>query len=294
IAPYGAAVYLGGAEPLLRRDFFDIVAHIKHRGLRASFTTNGTLLTARKIEKLVAMQVDHVTFSVDGDETLHDRIRGTGSYKRVVWSIQTLCQRRNAAGATRPGISVNIAVTGPLVSRLTSALAAIRDATGDLPDIYRIHHLWYVTPEELTAHQSATRRLLGCGAPGAASHVIPRSQVDEATLLAAELRVARAWPKVTCFPDLSDEEVVAYYTDPDGDRPRCVAPFFQVLVKPNGDVLFCPDGWIDDFVLGNVRQESFEDIWNGERARKFRQVLFAEKSFPACRRCSFMYSGRGR
>ncbi len=287
-----SAIYLGGAEPLLRRDFFEILDYIKARGLSVSFTTNGTLLDPGKIEVLVRLGVEHIAFSVDGHEQLHDDIRGEGAYKRVVLAIRELSSCRKQRGSRKPFISINMTVTTTLPTRLKETIDAAMDATDDGVDCYRIHHLWFITRKELLAHQAATRQFLGCSAAGAASHLIPSSQVLDVAPLADELLSLKGWSKVRSFPDLSHDDLLQYYTEGGKIDQRCIAPFLGVVIKPNGDVTFCPDEWIDDYILGNVRDDSLEAIWNNARARKFRSALFRQKCFPGCKRCSFMYSLR--
>jgi len=291
-AKFKSAMYLGGAEPLLRRDFFEILGYIKARGLVVEFTTNGTLLDPGKIETLVSLGVDHVAFSVDGVEQLHDDIRGEGAYQRVVHAIGELSKCRKRRGSKWPYISINMTVSGNLATRLKETIRAVVDATDDGVDSYRIHQLWFITHQELLAHQSATRQFLGCSSPGAASHLIPRSQLLDATPLAEEILSLKSWSKVRSVPDLTHDDILKYYAEGEEIDQRCIAPFYGVVIKPNGDVKFCPDEWIDDYILGNVRNDSLEAIWNNARARKFRSALVRQKCFPGCKRCSFMYSVR--
>ena len=291
-AQFQARLYLGGAEPLLRRDFFEILEYIKARGLFVSFTTNGTLLDPAKADTLVRLGVDHVTFSVDGVEQLHDDIRGAGAYQRVVRAIRELVHCRARSGSARPVIAVNMTVSDQLATRLEETIRAVADATGDGVDRYRIHQQWFITGEELRAHQAATQQFLGCSSPGAAGHLIPSSQLLDARPIADEVRALQHWPKVRSFPDLSHEELLQYYAEGATLDQRCVAPFVGVVIKPNGDVKFCPDEWIDDYILGNVRKDSLDAIWNNAKARRFRSALFRQKCFPGCTRCNFMYSIR--
>ena len=291
-ATFKSRLYLGGAEPLLRRDLFEILEYIKARGLFVSFTTNGTLLNPAKADRLVRLGVDHVTFSVDGVDQLHDEIRGNGAYQRVVRAIRELADCRTRRGSARPTIAVNMTVSEKLATRLEETIRALADATGDGVDRYRIHQLWFITRQELGAHQAATQRFLGCSSPGAASHLIPSSQLLDARPIAEEVRALKHWPKVRSFPDLTHKELLAYYAEGETTDQRCVAPFVGVVIKPNGDVKFCPDEWIDDYVLGNVRNESLGAIWNNAKARRFRSALFRQKCFPGCKRCNFMYSIR--
>jgi radical SAM protein with 4Fe4S-binding SPASM domain len=183
-------------------------------------------------------------------------------------------------------------VSETLATRLEDTIRAVADATGDGVDRYRIHQQWFITREELRAHQAATQQFLGCASPGAASHLIPRSQVLDARPIADAVRAMQQWPKVRSFPDLRHAELLQYYAEDATFDQRCVAPFSALVIKPNGDVKFCPDEWIDDYVLGNVRTESLDAIWNNAKARRFRSALFRQKCFPGCKRCNFMYSIR--
>ena len=290
LSSFKPRIYLGGAEPLLREDLFIILEYLKRHGLVVSFTTNGALFDPRKIEMLVALEIDQVTFSIDGNEKLHNQIRGEGMFKKVTSAIKELSECRQKGDSNKPVISINFTITSDLTNHLHEAIKAVKEATNDGADIYRLHHLWHISHNELSAHQSAIKKNLGCNAEGAASHWITSSQGIDPRSLANEVSLLKNQSRVTSFPDLPPHEIVNYYSESEGMGGRCIAPFFRVVIKPNGDVKFCPDEWIDDFVLGNIRHDNFDTIWNNERARRFRAVLFKEKCFAGCKRCSWLYS----
>lgn len=176
-----------------------------------------------------------------------------------------------------------------VVGHLKETVDTIRDRTGNEIDFFRIHHLWFVTPKELQAHREAVHKALKVSAPGAESHCIPLSRQLDFAMLADEIAQVKNEGKIRFFPDIHDGEINTYYSEGYRSTKRCLAPFHAVVVKPNGDVKFCPDEWIDDYVLGNVRRDRFETIWNHTKAKYFRSVIFRRKSFPACKRCSWMY-----
>jgi radical SAM protein with 4Fe4S-binding SPASM domain len=53
-------------------------------------------------------------------------------------------------------------------------------------------------------------------------------------------------------------------------------------IQPNGDANFCVD--FPDYIFGNVRQETIQSIWNGERAQRFREYRRAQP-LAICHRC---------
>jgi Fe-coproporphyrin III synthase len=290
VAKYQSSIYLGGSEPFVRKDILSILEHIKKCKLSVSFTTNGTLLDANMDKNIVKLGIDQMFFSIDGDKKLHDQIRGKGVFRKVTSNIREIFKWKNKINSQKPLIAVNITITPFIIGHLQKSLEAIREATEDTVDYYRIHHSWYITPNELAVHQSLVNKYLKCFAPRAACHLSPASMNIDSLTLANEISQLKNHPKIQFFPNLHDNELHNYYSEAVLPQLKCLAPFYSVVIKPNGDVKFCPDEWIDDYVLGNIRQNSFEGIWNNKKARYFRSVIFRHNCLPGCKRCSWMYS----
>ena len=289
LAAYGPHIYFGGAEPFIREDFLEILAHVKSFALSISFTTNGTLLDQKIIEKIIELGIDSINVSIDGPEELHDKLRGQGNFRKVMSNMQYLLECKKRDNIKKPLITVNITINPLIIGHLKETIDTIRETVGDEIDFFRIHHLWFVTPRELQAHKEEVHKALQSSAPGADSHCIPLSRQHDSIALSDEISQLKNKGKIIFFPDIQGKEIHAFYSDDYRLTKRCMAPFHAVVVKPNGDVKFCPDEWIDDYVLGNVRNDRFETIWNNKKARHFRSVIFRKKSFPACKRCSWMH-----
>ena len=288
-AAYRPRLYFGGGEPFIREDFLEILAHANKLNLQTAFTTNGTLLNRTKIEKIVDLGIDTVNFSMDGDEDLHDKLRGAGNFRKAMSNLNDLLQYKSREKTNKPIIFVNITINPFTAGHLKEIIHSIRNITGDGIDFYRIHHLWFITPKELQAHRGEVRKVLGRQASGAAAHCLTHFRELDPAVLSDELAQLETDPKIVFLPGLQGQEIDAFYTDGSPWTKRCLAPFKAVLVKPNGDVKFCPDEWIDDYVLGNIREERFQAIWTNKKARHFRSVIFRKRSFPACKRCNWMH-----
>jgi mycofactocin radical SAM maturase len=77
-------VNIGGGEPMLRPDFFEIVEYCVERGVGVKFSTNGGRITAENARRLAAMDYVDIQISLDGvDEATNDVIRGEGTHARV-------------------------------------------------------------------------------------------------------------------------------------------------------------------------------------------------------------------
>jgi radical SAM protein with 4Fe4S-binding SPASM domain len=204
-------------------------------------------------------------------------------------SIQRFLDCKKAGNAKEPSITVNITINPFVIGQLKETINSIRKKTNDGVDFFRIHHLWFVTPPELEAHKAAIYKILNRSAHGAAAHCIPFFKYIDSYALSSEISQLKDHKKIISFPNLQGKEIHHFYSEGYKLRKRCMASFQSVLVKPNGDLKFCPDEWIDDYVLGNIHNDRFESIWNNEKAKRFRSVIFWKKSFPGCKRCSWMH-----
>ena len=74
---------VSGGEPLLYRELERLLACAKRSGLTTTITTNGLLLTGRRLEQLAGC-VDLIAVSLDGTPDDHDRMRGRrGAFERM-------------------------------------------------------------------------------------------------------------------------------------------------------------------------------------------------------------------
>lgn len=82
---------LQGGEPLLRQDLKEIVTRIKQKGAFCRISTNGVLV-AQKIDCLT--EVDQISFSLDGNPEVVDKIRGSGVYQKVLEGMEEAFKRK--------------------------------------------------------------------------------------------------------------------------------------------------------------------------------------------------------
>jgi GeoRSP system radical SAM/SPASM protein len=87
-----SSVNIGGGEPLLRRDLFDIIKEGTALGLNFSLSTNGFLISAEKAELLRESGLRKAEVSLDSDDpVVHDRFRRKrGSHARALKAVSFL------------------------------------------------------------------------------------------------------------------------------------------------------------------------------------------------------------
>jgi MoaA/NifB/PqqE/SkfB family radical SAM enzyme len=71
----GEVVLIGG-EAYLRNDFILIIRAIREAGMSCTMTTGGYNLSRERIDAMIEAGIGSITFSIDGLQETHDRLRG--------------------------------------------------------------------------------------------------------------------------------------------------------------------------------------------------------------------------
>ena len=84
-------INIGGGEPMIRKDFFEILEHAETNDIGVKFSTNGTYITAENARRLAAMNYLDIQISLDGvDADTNDAVRGKGSYATAIAAMNHL------------------------------------------------------------------------------------------------------------------------------------------------------------------------------------------------------------
>lgn len=117
-------INIGGGEPMIRKDFFEILEHAETNNIGVKFSTNGTYITADNARRLAAMNYLDIQISLDGvDAATNDAVRGQGSYATAIAAMNHL---RNANFGQ---FKISVVVTRHNVNQL-DAFKALADSYG--------------------------------------------------------------------------------------------------------------------------------------------------------------------
>lgn len=98
----GEFVTFSGGEPLMFKNFPQIISHAHDLGLKSTVLSNGLLWSGKLIHDL-ALFIDEIQFSLDGvDEETNSMVRGSGHFEKVV---DTIVKFANA------GVKTSVATT---------------------------------------------------------------------------------------------------------------------------------------------------------------------------------------
>jgi len=280
-------ITLFGGEPLLHPQIVPIMAAVKERSMHGLVISNGTLLD-RVADEIVKMGWDELNISVDGDQALHDEIRGLpGVLGRIMEGIGRVNAAKKASGRSKPLINLQCTITKYNYERLEVLLDVARQAQAAS---LTFHNLIFLGPKVIE-EQGRVDRMLGCSSRDWEGFVFD-PEIDPKKLF-EKMRgiLGRPAPfSVDFYPNFTQKGMAEYYLRPDylpsEYAPRCVSPWICAYVFPDGGVRPCLNC---SFAFGNVEETPFLKIWNSAEAVRYRQALKKEGIFPACRRCTELY-----
>ena len=243
-------VNIGGGEPMIRRDFFELVEYATSSGVGVKFSTNGAYIDAAKAQRLASMDYLDIQLSLDGaDEATNDAVRGAGSYATVRRAMDHL------AAADFGPFKISVVVTRHNVAQL-DAFKALADSYGAQLRITRLRpagrgaDTWHELHPTHDQQVQVYRWLLDHG-----ESVLTGDSFFHLNALGDPL------------PGLN----------------LCGAGRVVCLIDPVGDVYACPFVIHDEFKAGSVRDPGgFAAVW---RTSELFRSLREPENPGACASC---------
>jgi mycofactocin biosynthetic radical S-adenosylmethionine protein MftC len=251
-------VNIGGGEPTVRRDFWELVDYATAHQVGVKFSTNGSRITPAAATRLAGSDYVDVQISLDGaTPEVNDRVRGAGSYATAIRAMDRL------AAAGFRGFKLSVVVTRENAGQL--------DAFKAIADRY--------------AAQLRLTRLRPAGRGADTWHELHPT--------ADQQRQVYEW-----LLDRGEEVLTGdsfFHLSAYGQRlpglNLCGAGRVVCLIDPIGDVYACPFAIHEEFLAGNVREPGgFTRVW---RESELFLELRREQGPGACGGCSFYDSCRG-
>ena len=252
-----------GGEPLLHRDFFDIMGYAHERGFRWGMTSNATLITPEVAARLAEVGMGTISVSIDGLRETHDALRGlAGGYDRAMAGIQNLIDV-----GTFHAIQVTTVVNHSTIDQLDDLFAIMDDIDIDS---------WRVINLEPIGRALSYPDLM-----------LTRGDYVRLFEFIREKRRAGFPVEYGCNHYLGldyEAEVREWYW-------LCNAGVYTASIMANGDIGACLD--IErrpETIQGNIRTDRLRDVWEN-RFELFRRDL-AELN-AECRACEHARHCRG-
>src|ERR1700728_4500799 len=242
-------VNIGGGEPMLRPDFFDLVGYAVARKVGVKFSATATLLTAERARRLAGMDYVDVQISIDGAlASTNDAVRGEGSFAAARTAMD------NLAAANFGQFKISVVVTRENVTQLDQ-FSAIAESYGAQLRLTRFRPSGRGVETWDRLHPTAEQQRMLYHWLLERPDVLTRDSFFHLSALGAPL---------------------------DGLN-LCGAGRVVCLIDPVGDVYACPFVIDKEFLAGNVRGDGgFAAVW---RQSDLFQSLREPQSAGACASC---------
>jgi heme b synthase len=264
-------VVLSGGEPLLRKDVFDIAKYGTEKGLRMCLATNGALVTKDVCGKIKESGIRIVSMSLDGSTAgIHDDFRGQKGAFEGVMKAAALFKNNNIEFIINSSFTRRNQEEIPKVYKLAKGLGATA---------------WYMFMIVPTGRGEEIM-----------SELISKEDYEE--ILDWHYNMEKdehdMLVRPTCAPHYyrvvlqkSKEEKVKFERRTlkfsTGGSKGCLAGQVICLIDVDGNVLPCsyfPKS------AGNIREQSFKDIWEGSEL--FKDMRDFKKYKGRCGSCEFV------
>lgn len=243
-------VNIGGGEPMIRPDFYDLIDYATGSGVGVKFSTNGSRIDAAGARRLAAMDYTDIQISIDGaDAATNDAVRGAGSFATATAAMDHL------AAADFGPFKISVVMTRQNIPQL-DAFEALASRYGAELRLTRL-------------------RPAGRGADSWHElHPTSEQQVDLYHWL-IERPTVLTGDSFFHLNALGEENLPGLNL--------CGAGRVVCLIDPVGDVYACPFVLHDEFKAGSVRDAGgFKAVWSSSE-------LFTELRQPqsagACASC---------
>ena len=234
VNPQAMLIFTGG-EPLLRDDCFDLFSYAAKKGLMVVLGTNGTLIDAQTVEKMIESGVKGIGISLDSiGPSYHDRFRGVeGAWEKTIAGMGIL---------KKYNLDFQIQVT------------VTKDNYSEIPDIIEFAYK--------KGARAANIFFLVCTGRGQEMTDITPKQYEETLtyLVKAEKDYeGRMMVRARCAPHFLR---IAHKLNPEsqllkGATSGCIAGTGYFRITPKGDVTACP---YMPAKVGNLMEASLSQI----------------------------------
>lgn len=265
-------VTLIGGEAYLYEGWLQVVAAIRRLGMQCSVVTAGRGWTRDLTQSAKQAGVQTVSFSLDGDETSHDRLRGArGAYRSALEGM-------NHSTAVGLPISVNTQVNRLSLPHLSDVFEQVMRSGA---------HGWQIQLTVPAGRAADEPELI----------LQPHDLLVLFPLL-AELKQRALASGIKCL--LGNN--VGYFGPYDhvlrnmsacGHSGTCKAGRLALGIEANGDIKGCPSLPSTTFVGGNIREHTLKDIWERSSALRFNRDRGVKDLWGYCKGCYYADECRG-
>jgi radical SAM protein with 4Fe4S-binding SPASM domain len=244
-------------EPLLSPSIHEMIAYARAKGIRVVTSTNGnTLAKPGLAERLVRSGLDTLIVALDGaTQETYELYRRGGKLSSVVEGIRTVVERKRELKSATPLINLRQVV--------------MRQNEAELPELKRL-------AEELGVDALTLKTMNPYDENGA----LPIDEARNIEFIPKDPRYRRF-----DYSNAGERRIRL-------ERNPCKQLWNNPAIHFDGTVCPCAFDPKETQTLGDLKKDSFDDVWYGPAYRAMRRRFRKDwKNLPLCKECSYAYKG---
>ena len=265
----------GSGEPLIREDIIDVMEEIKKNKIHGLLITNGTLLDKEKINKIIDMKWDCLTFSFDSsDKEINDYFRGKDSFDVLKKNLLLLKKIKQEKESKLPLVRFNIVITNKNYKTLSNILEFAKEASCEDVEFQPLT-VWSKNSErfKLTENQLAEFK-----------NMIPTiKSLAEETNIYTNIGDFLGSDVVEKAAGEMDKLMFQKNEENKFLELPCFEPWYNMIILSEGKVTACSmagPGYGD-----SVIKKSLKEVWLGDYYKNLRKALLDKKLPEYCKKC---------
>lgn len=255
-------------EQMIHPDFYTALADIRAAGCKVLLTTNGTKLNEESATALAKEGV-RLRISVEGTGSTYEQVRRV-SWDKLMGGLRSFQQAAHDYPDAHATLEFAITLFADNLHQLPELVATAKELGAD-----RVfaHHLLPKNEDQKLQSLFFHRK--------AANDTFAKTEQ-----LASALGVELSLPAPMDCGSLSLKKPAEPAAEPKPTGPApCYLPWTSVNILENGDVLPCCVAG-SSLIMGNLKRNSFREIWNGPAYQKLRKTVNSKRPHPTCATCS--------
>lgn len=247
-------------EPFLNPSIFNMIMYANQRGIKTISCSNGHPFTKdENVDNLIGSGLDTLIIAMDGvHQETYERYRQGGNLNAVLHSIQTIVARKRKIGSKKPFVNLRFIV--------------MKQNEHEIPEVKDLAKSMGVDALTFFTLNPYIDKIYG------ESPLIKNTHEDE--LLPENNHYKR-------FKMTQDGQARLRLK-----RNPCKHLWNNPVIHWDGTVCPCTYDYQGKYILGDLKKESFKNIWYGTPYQSLRNTFRKEwENLDLCRECSYGYAG---
>ncbi len=268
-----------GGEPLLTPGFDEIITDMLDKKLKVSLITNGTVYKESLFKKFVDKKLSHFMISFDGNEMIHDEVRGKGNFARAIRSAEKIIEYKKNQKSKLPLVVAKITYTENNYHDLEKLIDNLVNRIGF--DGVTINLLF----DNEARNGFADGKNLADDKFWSGNRISFDAQKIKLMAQEMEKIFQRFSGKIQLRPEIKISEVESYFSNPSKFSPTDCHKYRSIITMYSDGTMTPCDLGLD---VGNIRSASYsisKIATMSEIKEFFKSFKKQEKSLPGCQGC---------